>query len=1223
MGFRALKAGISLLVLLLGGALVLSPATAQTPVPFTAYGTGASADDVVTVFVHGVQCGEDTADADGNWGPIQVSGEAPCLAEDGDTISFLLNGSPTNETETWSAGGAPANIALGTVLTLAPLTFQGGFIENGVNIGVWGGGSFDQLVQLADSEGCDVYSFWVTVSQHLVGYFDGAPDFANAEMIEVYPGELIPPGTVMLVVCGDTRSVAPAPFTAYGTGLVAGDHVEAFVDGVSCGEATADGAGQWGPLLIAAADPCAPEPGEKISFLLNGSPTNETETWMEGLAPADVPLGTQLTLVAIPTADDVSVVVPSTLRGAPPTLIVLTGIDRGDFADSPSFELLSAPVRGVLTGPTAVECVDAAAPGPGEVMTTCTAAVLYAPLVDALGSDGFQYRFINAGESSQPATVSIDLPFGVTYGVIDFEADNPALAPGAIVDAVGLPGPGGVRFSNPVEGEIGISAYNPSYPGQNAAMIYDATCSGGCSGGDDDLRIPVLGQVLIVSEDLDSSDPDDLRGARGQTIRVDFRSLGVGPVGVSGLLVADVEPNEDGNVTLYGAAGEVIATVPIRPFLGDNNAFLVPTDVIDVAWLDVTLGGSGAIDDIAFSFHSVAPPPEPSTAHIQVSPFHRDVRAVEFEPLTDLDIWITRAGDTLNSTTIATDSSGHADWGSVNFLWNGATVHASDGTTTKTLLIETVDLGLWDGGSVDDYVAAISGTGAIGLQYGVVPGAVVYIIGAPDFVNQPFIDAFPAGIPPAAEVEIVLVDGDGDFLLLLPFKTDASASFDGSLGNDFVCAYGFYGGLEVTLRIFDVRGGTELAEVTTPRSVTTICWTIDNTGVDLQPGMWVEVSNGPTTRGAEVFQETLGSWLGGSLDDYIGAASAAGATSFTDGTPAAGLTVWVIGAPPFVNQAFVDAHPDGFDPSVVEVQAGHAIRYPIFDDALTPVLLSDAPPPSARAIVQASVGLDYVCAYDYPTGFDITLIVRSTPGGSELGRFTKTSADSVCWLAAEHGIDLLPGMEVLVTDTVTVKSATLLQMSLGAWTGGTLDDYVAGATGIGATAIYGGSPGSFVIYVIGAPDFVNAAFVAAYSDDFDPTGVETMIVDGDGDQILFPLYDAATATGPSGPSGPTGPSGPAAGAVPVTPASGVPVPAGATFSVALPTSGFGLTSFSGGTIADLEVAAAAAGSMSVLVTADGRYVVLIVGAPDWVNGQFAALFAAGVPGGQAVLLIIR
>jgi hypothetical protein len=148
--------------------------------------------------------------------------------------------------------------------------------------------------------------------------------------------------------------------------------------------------------------------------------------------------------------------------------------------------------------------------------------------------------------------------------------------------------------------------------------------------------------------------------------------------------------------------------------------------------------------------------------------------------------------------------------------------------------------------------------------------------------------------------------------------------------------------------------------------------------------------------------------------------------------------------------------------------------------------------------------------------------------------------------------------------------------------------------------------------------------------------IEVAVADPDNDTLLFPLYDAATAlvptsdgvttataTVPSGPSAPTSPTGattPAGGSI--TPLAGAPLPTAPTFSVAPPMSGVGFTRFAGGTVADLEAAAFAAGARSVYITSEGRFIGWIIGAPYWVNGEFAALFEHGIPGGQVVLLVV-
>jgi len=113
----ALSAVLAVAVALFGS--LTTTAHAQNP-PFTAYGTGATEGDEIGIWAGSTQCATATADADGNWGPVQL-GETvgDCTFADGDTISFSLNGTVAEQTETWAAGGAPADVATGTVLSAA------------------------------------------------------------------------------------------------------------------------------------------------------------------------------------------------------------------------------------------------------------------------------------------------------------------------------------------------------------------------------------------------------------------------------------------------------------------------------------------------------------------------------------------------------------------------------------------------------------------------------------------------------------------------------------------------------------------------------------------------------------------------------------------------------------------------------------------------------------------------------------------------------------------------------------------------------------------------------------------------------------------------------------------------------------------------------------------------------------------------------------------------
>ena len=180
---------------------------------------------------------------------------------------------------------------------------------------------------------------------------------------------------------------------------------------------------------------------------------------------------------------------------------------------------------------------------------------------------------------------------------IDFEG----LSSGDIVSSVSADsGISGL----PVPGTVTVTGINPLFPNQNAAMIFDATCSGpgGCTGEDPDLFAPQLGNVLIISEDLDPTDPDDA-DVFGAMFEFDFSSWGSGLVTVESIDVLDVEGEEDGGlVSLYrgGAGGDLIASFPI-PTLGDNTVATITIETSDVDYMEVLLNGSGAIDNISIS----------------------------------------------------------------------------------------------------------------------------------------------------------------------------------------------------------------------------------------------------------------------------------------------------------------------------------------------------------------------------------------------------------------------------------------------------------------------------------------------------------------------------------------------------------------------------------------------------------------------------------------------
>jgi hypothetical protein len=157
-------------------------------------------------------------------------------------------------------------------------------------------------------------------------------------------------------------------------------------------------------------------------------------------------------------------------------------------------------------------------------------------------------------------------------------------------------------------GPIGVYGENPKFPGKNAAMIFD---SSNPTGGDTDLKTPGynntadLKKVLIVSEDLDTKDPDD-SDYKGSKLFFDFSKIG--PVLICSLVILDLQKNENenGKVIFYGKNGK-IGESPL-PTPGDNAVATANFGVAGVLKMEVILNGSSAIDNIKFCVKKEEPP---------------------------------------------------------------------------------------------------------------------------------------------------------------------------------------------------------------------------------------------------------------------------------------------------------------------------------------------------------------------------------------------------------------------------------------------------------------------------------------------------------------------------------------------------------------------------------------------------------------------------------------
>lgn len=159
-----------------------------------------------------------------------------------------------------------------------------------------------------------------------------------------------------------------------------------------------------------------------------------------------------------------------------------------------------------------------------------------------------------------------------------------------------------------------IEAVNARVPGAgNRAMIFDSSPSdGNLTGGDHDLGSPnqayggpgvgnggstntvALGNILIISEDGDASDPDD--EAQGGTFTFTFDQ----PVSINYLDLLDIDSNEAGGsvVTLTTAAGTQSFDIPT---LGNNSWQRLDIDVDEVTSMEVHFVSSGAISEFKYT----------------------------------------------------------------------------------------------------------------------------------------------------------------------------------------------------------------------------------------------------------------------------------------------------------------------------------------------------------------------------------------------------------------------------------------------------------------------------------------------------------------------------------------------------------------------------------------------------------------------------------------------
>ncbi len=125
-----------------------------------------------------------------------------------------------------------------------------------------------------------------------------------------------------------------------------------------------------------------------------------------------------------------------------------------------------------------------------------------------------------------------------------------------------------------------------STPQEFGVMIFDTNNP---TGGDDDLGAGI-GNALIISEDGDSSDPDD--NAAGGTISIEFDEL----VAVTGIGLLDID-EEGGTIDFFDDDSKLIEVLEI-PAFEDGNIQRLNPNVQGVARMDINLAGSAALTEL-------------------------------------------------------------------------------------------------------------------------------------------------------------------------------------------------------------------------------------------------------------------------------------------------------------------------------------------------------------------------------------------------------------------------------------------------------------------------------------------------------------------------------------------------------------------------------------------------------------------------------------------------
>ena len=235
-------------------------------------------------------------------------------------------------------------------------------------------------------------------------------------------------------------------------------------------------------------------------------------------------------------------------------------------------------------------------------------------LLDMFSGSGQELIGSESGQSVTDVmgNFSYDLPTGVTSGQLRITSDISASGERIAIDNVEITGERPVPEGQLVVDFESLGDGSQLSAGDNGTLVFDGVTfeakKNGASiaddamifdaenptGGDSDLFQPANGNVLIISEDGDASDPDDNVG--GGTITATFDE----PSTLNSIDVLDVE-EPGGTVELFDADNGVIATLTI-PAVGDGEILNFNFgDISGVSKMVITLQGSGAVDTLRFT----------------------------------------------------------------------------------------------------------------------------------------------------------------------------------------------------------------------------------------------------------------------------------------------------------------------------------------------------------------------------------------------------------------------------------------------------------------------------------------------------------------------------------------------------------------------------------------------------------------------------------------------